>query len=392
MFLEYTPEQQALRTELREYFARLLTPDVRVELGEPGEGSPRFRDVVRQMGTDGWLGIGWPTEYGGQGRPATDQFIFFDEVQRAGAPFPFVTLNTVGPTIMRFGSEEQKSFFLPGILAGEINFAIGYTEPEAGTDLASLRTRAVLDGDEWVIDGNKVFTSGANQADYVWLACRTDPDAPKHKGISIIVVPTASAGFKCTPIVTVGGNTTTATYYDDVRVPAGNVVGDVNAGWQLITTQLNHERVGLAAMGGLAHRLWDEVVDWCRATDSGGGGPMIDVPWVQMDLARAHARLEAMKLLNWRMAAALDAGALEPADSSAVKVYGTETLVDVYRTLLGVLGSRGYLPSGSPGAVLQGDVERAGRAAQINTFGGGVNEVQREIIASAGLGMARRAR
>jgi alkylation response protein AidB-like acyl-CoA dehydrogenase len=392
MFLEYTPEQKALRKELREYFARLLTPDVRAELGEPGEGSPRFRDVVRRMGADGWLGIGWPTEYGGQGRPATDQFIFFDEVQRAGAPFPFVTLNTVGPTIMRFGSEEQKSFFLPGILAGEVNFAIGYTEPEAGTDLASLRTRAVLDGDEWVINGNKVFTSGANQADYVWLACRTDPEAPKHKGISIIVVPTASAGFKCTPIVTVGGNTTTATYYDDVHVPRGNVVGDVNAGWQLITTQLNHERVGLAAMGGLAHRLWDEVVGWCRATDSGRGRPMIEVPWVQMDLARAHARLEAMKLLNWRMAAALDAGALVPADSSAVKVYGTETLVDVYRILLGVLGAVGYLPPGSPGAVLQGDVERAGRAAQINTFGGGVNEVQREIIASAGLGMTRRAR
>jgi alkylation response protein AidB-like acyl-CoA dehydrogenase len=392
MFLEYTPEQQALRKELREYFARLLTPEVRAELGEPGEGSPRFRDVVRQMGTDGWLGIGWPEKYGGQGRPATDQFIFFDEVQRAGAPFPFVTLNTVGPTIMRFGSEEQKSHLLPGILAGEINFAIGYTEPEAGTDLASLRTRAVLDGDEWVINGNKVFTSGANQADYVWLACRTDPEAPKHKGISIVVVPTASAGFKCTPIVTVGGNTTTATYYDDVRVPKGNVVGDVNAGWRLITTQLNHERVGLAAMGGLAHRLWDEVVAWCRATDSGRGGPMIDVPWVQTDLARAHARLEAMKLLNWRMAAALDAGALAPADSSAVKVYGTETLVDVYRTLLGVLGVAGYLPPGSPGAVLQGEVERAGRAAQINTFGGGVNEVQREIIASAGLGMARRAR
>ena len=397
MFLDYTPEQQALRKELREYFAQLLTPDVRARLGEPGEGSPLFRDVVRQIGTDGWLGIGWPEEYGGQGRPATDQFIFFDEVQRAGAPFPFVTLNTVGPTIMRFGSDEQKSFFLPGILAGEINFAIGYTEPEAGTDLASLRTRAVLDGDEWVINGNKVFTSGANQADYVWLACRTDPEVAKHKGISIIVVPTASAGFKCTPIVTVGGNTTTATYYDDVRVPKGNVIGDANAGWQLITTQLNHERVGLAAMGGLAHRLWDEVAAWCRSTAAGGKGKkkkkkMIDVPWVQMDLARAHARLEAMKLLNWRMAAALDAGALAPADSSAVKVYGTETLVDVYRTLLGVLGAAGYLPAGSPGAVVHGDVERAGRAAQINTFGGGVNEVQREIIASAGLGMARRAR
>jgi alkylation response protein AidB-like acyl-CoA dehydrogenase len=392
MFLAYTPEQEALSQELREYFTRLLTPAVRAELGEPGEGGKAFRRVVRQIGTDGWLGVGWPKEYGGQGRPATDQFVFFDEVQRAGAPFPFVTLNTVGPTIMRFGSEEQKSFFLGGILAGEINFAIGYTEPEAGTDLASLRTRAVLDGDEWVINGNKVFTSGANQADYIWLACRTDPDVKKHKGISIIVVPTSSPGFKCTPIVTVGGNVTTATYYDDVRVPKGNVIGDVNSGWQLITTQLNHERVGLAALGGLGHRLWDDVFEWCRTTDSGEGGTMLDLPWVRSDLARTHARLEAMKLLNWRMASAVAAEALKPADSSAVKVYGTETLIDVYRTLLGVLGAVGYLPPGAPGAVLRGEVERAARAAQINTFGGGVNEVQREIIAAAGLGMARQAR
>jgi 3-oxocholest-4-en-26-oyl-CoA dehydrogenase alpha subunit len=392
MFLEYTPEQQALRKELREYFAKLLTPEVKEELGQPGEGGELFHQLLRRMGKDGWLGVGWPEEFGGQGRPATDQFVFFDEVQRAGAPFPFVTLNTVGPTIMRFGSEEQKAFFLPGILAGEINFAIGYTEPEAGTDLASLRTRAVLDGDEWVINGNKVFTSGANQADYVWLACRTDPDAPKHKGISIIVVPTSSDGFKWTPIVTVGGNVTTATYYDDVRVPKGNVVGEVNAGWRLITTQLNHERVGLAAMGGLAHRLWDEVLEWTRTTDSGEGGRMIDLPWVQMDLARTHVRLEAMKLLNWRMASAVAAETLAPADSSAVKVYGTETLVDVYRTLLGIVGAAGYLPGGSPGAVLNGDLERAARAAQINTFGGGVNEIQREIVASAGLGMARQKR
>jgi alkylation response protein AidB-like acyl-CoA dehydrogenase len=392
MFLDYTPEQQALRKELREYFEVLLTPEVRAELGEPGEGGPLFRDLVRRMGADGWLGIGWPKEFGGQGRPATDQFIFFDEVQRAGAPFPFVTLNTVGPTLMRFGSDEQKAIFLPGILAGEMNFAIGYTEPEAGTDLASLRTRAVLDGDEWVINGNKVFTSGANQADYIWLACRTDPDAPKHKGISMILVPTSSPGFTHTPIVTVGGNVTTATYYDDVRVPAANLVGAVNEGWRMITTQLNHERVGLAAMGGLAHRLWGEVVEWCRATDSGDDGKMIDVPWVQMELARTHAKLEAMKLLNWRMASAVAAEELTPADSSAVKVYGTETLIDVYRALLAILGPVGYLPEGTPGAVLRGQVERVGRAAQINTFGGGVNEVQREIVAAAGLGMARRAR
>ncbi len=394
MFLGYTDEQLALRKELREYFAALLTPDVRAGLGHAGEGSPRFREIVRRMGADGWLGLGWPKEYGGAGRGAIDQFILFDEVQRAGAPFPFVTVNTVGPTLMAFGTEEQKQRYLPGILAGDVNFAIGYTEPEAGTDLASLRTRAVLDGDEWLVNGNKVFTSGANQADFIWLACRTDLDAPKHKGISILILPTDSPGFKCTPIVTVGSVVTQATYYDDVRVPAANLVGDVNSGWRLITNQLNHERVGLAALGGLTHRLYDDVVDWCRTTDSGEGlgRTMLDVPWVQADLARAHALLEAMKLLNWRMAAAVANDTLTPTDASAAKVYGVETQIEAYRLFLGILGVVGYLPEGSPGAVLRGEVERAARAAQINTFGGGVVEVLREIVAATGLGMVRQAR
>jgi alkylation response protein AidB-like acyl-CoA dehydrogenase len=386
MHLDYTPEQQSLRKELRAYFDEMLTDEVRASLGVSGEGRSVFRALVAKMGADGWLGVGWPKEYGGRGRPPTDQFILFDEVQRAGAPFPFVTVNTVGPTIMRFGTDEQKARILPAILRGELNFAIGYTEPEAGTDLASLRTRAVRDGDEYVINGNKVFTSGANQADYVWLAVRTDPDAPKHKGISIILVPTDAAGVSITPIVTVGSIVTTATYYEDVRVPVVNRVGPENDGWRMITTQLNHERVGIAAIGGLARRLFDDVVAWAR--ESG----VIDTPWVQIDLARAHARLEAMKLLNWRMASDIAADRLSPADSSAVKVYGTETVVDVYRTLLSVLGPLGYVRAGSPGAVLRGEVERAARAAQINTFGGGVNEVQREIVASVGLKMARQPR
>lgn len=390
MHLDFTPEQQSLRKELRGYFEAMMTPEVRAELGEAGEGSPLFRALVRQMGSDGLLGIGWPTEWGGQGRPATDQFIFFDEVQRAGAPFPFVTVNTVGPTLMRYGTAEQKASYLPPILAGELNFAIGYTEPEAGTDLASLRTRAVRDGDTYVVNGAKVFTSGANQAEYVWLACRTDSEAPKHKGISILLVPTDAPGFSWTPIVTVGSVTTTATFYDDVRVPVANLVGAENEGWRMITNQLNHERVGLAALGGLTQQLFDDVVAWARTTPSAPGGPpLIGVPWAQLDLARCHARLEAMKLLNWRMAAAAAAGTLGPADSSAVKVFGTETHIEVYRLLLGVVGALGHLRAPSPSAILQGRLERAARAAQINTFGGGVNDVQREIVAAAGLKMAR---
>jgi alkylation response protein AidB-like acyl-CoA dehydrogenase len=393
MFLEESPEQQKLRAELRSYYESLLTDEVRAGLAAGGEGGDEFRRVVRQIGSDGWLGIGWPTEYGGQGRPATDQFIFFDETRQAGAPFPFVTINTVGPTIMRYGSEDQKQFFLPRILSGELNFAIGYTEPGAGTDLASLRTRAIRDGDQYVIDGNKVFTSGADQADYIWLATRTDPDAPKHKGISIICVPTSVPGFEWSIINTVGGLTTTATYYSGVRVPVVNRVGEENEGWRMITTQLNHERVGLAAWSGLVQSMARDVAAWAVTQPGPGGeGRLIDVPWVQLDLARVEAELEAMRLLNWRMTASVAANDLTAAESSAIKVFGTERTIEINRILQGILGAAGYLVPGSPGSVLRGRLEAHGRQAQINTFGGGVNEVQREIVATAALGMRRAAR
>jgi alkylation response protein AidB-like acyl-CoA dehydrogenase len=394
MYLAETPEQQALRKELREYFAAMLTPEVRAELGESGEGRPLFRELVRKLGSDGWLGLGWPKEFGGQGRPATDQFIMFDEIQRAHAPFPFVTVNTVGPAIMAHGTQAQKDQYLTGILKGEINFAIGYTEPEAGTDLAALRCSAVLDGDEWVINGNKVYTSGANQSDYVWLACRTDTEAPKHQGITLIIVPTNTPGFEWTPIVTVGGVMTTATYYTDVRVPKENVIGEINGGWKLITMQLNHERVGLAALSGLTERLLDDVTTWCRVTPSGTGNDqkMIDVPWVQSDLAKSHALLDAIRLMTWKLAKAVSDNTLGPAEASGVKVFGTEKAVEVYRILQGILGPVSHLREGSEGAVIHGEVERAARAAQINTFGGGVNEIQRELVATAGLGLVRSTR
>ena len=386
MDLTESPEQLALRIQLREYFAGLLPEDERRAAGEQGVGGPRFREVVKMLGQDGWLGIGWPEEFGGQGRSIEEQFVFFDEVQRAGLPFPFVTVNTVGPTLMKYGTEEQKERFLPGILSSDIVFAIGYTEPEAGTDLASLKTRAVLDGDEWVIDGNKIFTSGANTADYVWLACRTDPDAPKHKGISILVVPTDDEGFSWSPINTVGGLTVTSTYYTGIRVPQSGVVGEVNGGWKLIAAQLNHERIGLAAIGGRTYGLWHQVLDWAKEHGA------IEIPWVQQEFARTHAKLEAMRLLNWKMTAAVAADTLSGADAGATKAYGTETHVEVYRTLLGILGAAGRIRPDSPGALLAGQIEQISRQGMVNTFGGGVNEVLRDMVATMGLGLVREKR
>jgi 3-oxocholest-4-en-26-oyl-CoA dehydrogenase alpha subunit len=387
MHLELTAEQRALQLEVREYFAQLMTPERRAALGPSEAGGAAYRDLVRQMGVDGWLGVGWPTEFGGQGRTPLEQLIFYDETHRAGVPIPLVTLNTVGPTIMRFGSEEQKAYFLPRILAGELHFAIGYTEPGAGTDLASLRTRAVRDGDEYV-NGQKVFTTGGHDADWVWLACRTDPDAPKHKGISILLVDTSLPGFKHTPIHLLGGGFTNVTYYEDVRVPVDAIVGNENEGWKMITTQLNHERVALAPAGMIDRHL-RAVLRWAKETPGANGGRVIDEQWVQLALARVWAKTDALKLTNWRVATALSDGALNPADASAMKVYGTELKVEALRILMDVVGSGAYLTGATPGAALHGELEQAYRAAPVGTFGGGVNEVQREIVGLAGLGLPR---
>jgi len=388
MYLDYSPEQERLRDELRAYFARLVTPEYQAELAGTEGGGPLYTRTLRQLGADGWLGVGWPREYGGQGRTPIEQFIFFDEASRAGVMLPMLSINAVAPAIMEHGSAAQKAKYLPAILRGECHFAIGYSEPSAGTDLASLRTRAVRDGDSWVINGAKLFTSQAEFADYIWLAARTDPSAPKHKGISMFIVPTTAAGYKITPIWTVGNVRTNATYYEDVRVPAENLVGQENGGWWLITTQLNHERIALSAVG-FVDRIYEDVVRWARETRHGDGRRVIDEPWVQTHLARVHAKLEVLKLLNWQQAWSMARGTLNFAEASAVKVFGSEFYVEAYQLLLEVMGEPGTLRAGSPDAILKGRVERMYRATLILTFGGGTNEVQRDIIAMAGLGMPR---
>ncbi|MET7348100.1 acyl-CoA dehydrogenase family protein [Streptomyces mirabilis] len=384
MHLAPTERQQRLRAELRTYF-RDLMPDGPPPADDPG----RQRALLRRIGADGLLGIGWPVAYGGQGRGADEQFVFFDEAYRAGAPVSMVTLNTVGPTLMKYGSEAQKEYFLPRVLKGDLVFAIGYSEPSAGTDLASLRTRAVREGESWLIDGQKIFTSNAQQADWIWLACRTDPDAPKHRGISIVLVPTDAPGFSWTPIETVGGLTTTATYYDGIRVPSSNLVGEENGGWDLITNQLNHERVALAAIGMQAEDFYAAALRAARTLDPVTGRRRVDEPWVRFRLAEVHARLAASRLLNWRLVGDVGAGRLAPGDASGVKVVGTESAVASYRMCQEVVGAQALVRSGSPGVFGDGELERMNRAAQINTFGGGVSEVQREIVATMRLGMTR---
>ncbi|WP_072686998.1 acyl-CoA dehydrogenase family protein [Rhodococcus marinonascens] len=390
MHITYTPQQQQLREELRAYFAKLMTPERREALaantGEYGEGNV-YREVVSQMGKDGWLTLGWPKEYGGQERSAMEQLIFTDEAAIAGAPVPFLTINSVAPTIMHFGTPEQKSYFLPKISAGELHFSIGYSEPEAGTDLAALRTAAVKDGDDYVINGQKMWTSLIAYADYVWLACRTDPEARKHKGISVLIVPTTAEGFSYTPVHTMAGPDTSATYYQDVRVPSSALVGPEHGGWSLITNQLNHERVALTSAGPVLTAL-REVREWAQNTKLPDGRRVIDQEWVQISLARVHAKAEYLKLMNWEIASgATGDGAPGREAASANKVYGTEFATEAYRLLMEILGPSATLRQNSPGVLLRGRLERMHRSSLILTFGGGTNEVQRDIIGMTALGL-----
>ena len=386
MFVDLTPEQHALRLKVRDYFQNLMTPALRAAL-RGMEGGELYRDTIRRMGRDGWLALGWPKAHGGQGYTATEQLIFFEEANIAGAPLPFVTISTVGPALMEFGTDKQKAQFLQGIAAGEILFSIGYSEPGAGSDLAALKTTARLEGDHFLVNGNKLWTSGAEAADYIWLAARTDPALPRHKGISILILDTQQAGFSHTVIPTCS-NPTAATYYDNVRVPADMLVGRLNGGWQLVTSQLNHERLGLGAWSDKVAGLFRRVFLWARAQDE-NGRRAVDSPWVRSLLAECYARLEAMRLINFRIAADLEQGRMDVALASSTKVYGSESAIEILRKLSEIVGAAGLVRAGSAAAVLLGELEYELRASVTLTFGGGTNEIQRGLIAQFGLGMPR---
>jgi len=375
---------------VRDYFTQLMTPELRLHL-RGAEGGEQYRRVIRQMGSDGWLAVGWPKQHGGQGLSATEQLIFFEEANIAGAPLPFVTISTVGPALMESGTERQKAEFLPGIAAGELVFAIGYSEPQAGSDLATLKTQARLEGDlqsgHFIINGNKLWTSGIESADHIWLAARTSPDLPRHKGVSILIADTSAKGFSHTLIETVG-NFTAATYYDNVEVPAHRLVGELHGGWKLITSQLNHERLGLGSWSDKMFGPFRKVLLWAKAKDE-NGRRAIDQPWVRRALAECYTRLEAMRIINFRIAADLEAGGMDVALASTTKVFGSESAIEILRRLMDIVGAGALVRGGSAASYLMGELEYEIRANTINTFGGGTNEIQRELIAQFGLGMPR---
>ncbi len=384
MFIELTPEQRQLQAEMRQYFSNLISSD-EMKAMEKDRHNEAYRAVIKRMGKDGKLGVGWPKEFGGHGFGPIEQSIFVNEAHRADVPLPAVTLQTVGPVLQQFGTELQKKKFLPAILAGELHFAIGYSEPEAGTDLASLRTTAVRHGDEYIVNGQKMWTTGGHDADYIWLACRTDPEAVKHKGISILIVDTKDPGFSWTPVIlSDGAHHTNATYYNDVRVPADMLVGEENGGWRLITTQLNNERVMLGPAGRTAG-IYDRLHDWASKPGGDGVTP-IDHQDVKRALGEIYSMWRVNELLNWQVAAAGEE--INVADAASTKVFGTESIQYIGRLAEEIVGKYGN-PAESATAELLDWLDSQTKRNLVITFGGGVNEVMREMIAASGLKVPR---
>lgn len=388
MYIELTVEQRQLQAELRQYFSNLISPEEAKEMEVDRHGKA-YRAIIKRMGSDGKLGVGWPKEFGGHGFGPIEQQIFVNEAARADVPLPAVTLQTVGPTLQVYGTELQKKKFLPRILAGDVHFAIGYSEPEAGTDLASLRTAAVRTGDEatgyYTVNGQKIWTTGGHDADFVWLACRTDPEAAKHKGISILMVDTTDPGYSWTPIIlSDGAHHTNATYYSDVRVPVDMLVGEENAGWRLITTQLNHERVMLGPAGRVAG-IYDRVHAWASKPGGDGVTP-IDHADVKRALGEIHAIWRINELLNWQVAASGET--IDIADAAATKVFSTERIQRIGRLAEEIVGKYGNAAEEDTAELLDWLDSQTKRNLVI-TFGGGVNEVMREQVAASGLKVPR---
>jgi alkylation response protein AidB-like acyl-CoA dehydrogenase len=366
-----------IRAFLREHFDLVAEAEAR-RTGNEASG-PVLRAFRAKMAERGWLALTWPREYGGSGRSMFEQFLLMDEFAYWGAPAIDMTSSAVAPTIMRIGTEQQKQRWLPAILRGEVEFAIGYSEPEAGSDLASLRTTGRRDGDDWVITGEKLWNTGAEFATHEWLVCRTDPDAPRHKGLSVFIVPIDDPGVRVQPITTWGGIRTNAVFFDQVRVSQDHLVGELNEGWRYVTTALDFERVALGVTGGL-RRLYDEAVRVVASSLESGE--------VRSTLAELACEIELARLLNYRAAWMVDQGLELSAEASMTKVVTTELQARAAATVLDLAGPLASVEGASTAVTL---AQFMYRQAPYLRFGGGTNEVQRDIIAQRGLGLGRAA-
>ncbi len=390
MEFKFTAEDEAFRSELRTF--------MKTELPDSWEGAGRYPEeddwdlniVIRQkMAEKGWLTMHWPEEYGGQNASPVKSAIYNEEIAYMRAPGRDIFgVRMLGPTLMIHGSEEQKKTHLPSVAKGEIQWCQGYSEPESGSDLASLSTRAVRDGDEFVINGGKVWTTMAHRADWIMLLTRTDPDAPKHRGISFVLVDMKSPGVTVRPIINMaGGHEFNQVTFDDVRVPRANVVGDEDRGWYVAVTLLDFERSGIDYSAS-ARRMLDDIREFATETKR-NGQPLIEIPWVRTLMADRYIDCEVARLMAYNVAYMQSQDLIPTKEASMSKVFGSETVQRVTEASLDILGQFGTLIRDDKWAPLKGRVQEHWMNAFAGTIAAGTSEVQRNIIAGRGLGLPR---
>jgi alkylation response protein AidB-like acyl-CoA dehydrogenase len=385
MDFRFDPETEAFRAEVRAFIDEHLSREI-IERSLT-TGTMHDWGLHRAICQRGYLASSWPVEVGGLGRSSVDQTLLMQELFGAGAPVDGLSIAAmVGATLLLRGTDQHRAEVLPGILAGEVMCCLGYSEPDAGSDVAAVATRAVRDGEGWVIDGQKMFTTMAHEAHYVFLLCRSNLDAPKHKGMTMFLVPMDTPGIEITPVETMGGERTNITFYGDVHVPDSCRVGDVDDGWSVMHAALVYERN--SANWGEPNHLVEAVAGWATRPRADGSRPFDD-PAVQEVLARWSTELEVGRLLLYRSAWLSSLGAMPQVEGSMAKLHITEAFVAASSELLDLLGADGLLPMGEDGTVLAGLVEHAFRHAVVTTIYGGTSEVQREIIAGRGLELPR---
>ena len=383
------PKSDAFRAEVRAFLDEHLDEET-IERAHR-TGTTHDKEFHRAIGRQGWLAATWPAEYGGQERDPFEMTALRDELRLAGAPTDGMGLSViVCQTIRRVATEEQKADFLPRALAGEICMSLGYSEPDSGSDVASIKTTATRDGDEWVINGQKMFTTLAHVADYVFLLARTNHDVPKHKGLTMFLVPLDSPGIEIHPVHTVGGERTNATFYTDVRVSDHYRIGEVDRGWDVMTVALTFERGGFGLSE--ADRVWEQAVAWAKETRRPDGTRVIDDPYVRERLATMRTNNEVARLLAYRTSFVAATGGLPGVEGSMHKLFYAESMTADAAELVDMLGAEGVLQRGEDGAPVDGWVEHLFRHAAVTTIYGGTSEMQRSIIAERGLGLPRSGR
>lgn len=383
------PTQVAeFKHEIREFVDKEWPQEMRKQgYSYSEETYDRERQFRRKLGEKGWLALSWPKQFGGQERSALEYYIFHEEMAYAGAPASTTGAGIVAPTLLHFGNDDQRERFLPRIASGEIDFCLGYSEPDAGSDLASLQIRAEDDGDTFVVNGIKRWTSGAHRSEYCWLAARTDPTAPKHRGVSLFMVDMKSPGITVKPIWTMGDGRTNETYWEDVRVPRANLVGEKNRGWYYVAAALDFERLAVFPAGRFRAQF-DRLVAAVKTAEY-GGRRLKDDPLIRQKIAQISIELEATQMLSYRAAWLVARKEIPNYEASMLKMYSTEAHQRMAHVATQIFGLYGQLRQASPETVLDGEIERSYRAQVMPTFGAGASELQRGIIATRGMGLPR---